>query len=74
MNSPITGKEMQRRWKPVTLEFRGENFLISWLHYYCADTKEEFTDELLDAINLGQVYLRYALKHNMNLVDVIPTT
>lgn len=64
---------MQRLWKPVTLEFRGENFLISWLHYYCPDSKQEFTDEQTDTVNTSQVYFKYALKHNMKLVDVMPT-
>lgn len=63
---------MQRLWRPERLEFRGESFLISWLFYYCPDSQTEYTDEALDTVNLSQAYIAYALKHELDVRDVIP--
>lgn len=74
MNSPHTGKPMKQLFRPVSMEFKGDHFMISWLHYFCPESEEEFTDELLDDLNRLQVYYQYAQKHNIPLEQVMPNS
>jgi hypothetical protein len=71
MNSPITGKPMERRERPETLEFKGEHFLIKFIYYYCPSSQTAYTDVETDTINLNQVYIQYSQKYNIPFEQVI---
>lgn len=52
-------------------KFRKEPFKI-WYHFYeCAQTKERFTDEHLDNINMNQVYNQYREKYGIPFPEEI---
>ncbi len=72
MNSPHTGKPMERMTKRVSVEFKGDHILIDWMYYYCPDAGLEYTNEETDDMNLNQVYLAYSKKHNIPIEQVKP--
>lgn len=71
MKSPITGKEMIKMTKEDVIVFRKESFPIIYHYYFCEGSKEEFTDEALDNLNLNQVYNQYRAKYNLPFPDQI---
>lgn len=63
---------MLRKTKKVDMQYKGDHFLIDFMYYYCVDSKTSYTDEETDAMNLNQVYIAYAKKHNIPLEQVKP--
>lgn len=74
MKSPITGKPMELIRGKTTLEFRKEQFEVIYHSYRCVDTGEEFEDEELGNLNLGQVYNAYRAKHKLPFTEEIRNT
>jgi len=71
MESPITGKEMKLVMEPAVLSFRKEKFEVVYHYYLCEDSKEQFTDDVLDTINLNQVYNQYREKYGIPFPEEI---
>jgi DNA-binding transcriptional regulator YiaG len=71
MKSPITGKEMELRNQVRSLEFRKEMFEVHFHYYYCAGSKELFTDTALDELNINQVFNKYREKHKLPFPEEI---
>ncbi len=63
MKGPITNKPMELMQKPIELMFRKEVFRITFHYFLCTDSKEEFTDAVLDEINQNQVHNQYYEKY-----------
>ncbi|NII26828.1 DUF4065 domain-containing protein [Pseudoflavitalea sp. X16] len=74
MKSPITGKPMELVRGKTTLEFRKEQFEVVYHSYRCTDSGEEFEDEELGNLNLGQVYNAYRAKHKLPFTEEIKNT
>jgi uncharacterized phage-associated protein len=74
MKSPITGKPMELVREKKTLEFRKEQFEVVYHTYRCIDSGEEFEDEALGNLNLGQVYNAYRAKHKLPFTEEIKNT
>jgi hypothetical protein len=70
MNSPHSGKPMPLKTSEAYLDFKGESFKINYVYYECLETKERYTNEDLDKINLHQAYEQYAEKHNLPIEQV----
>ncbi|MCA6434964.1 MAG: DUF4065 domain-containing protein [Bacteroidetes bacterium] len=71
MKSPITGKVMELRKEEREIEFRKEPFKVVFHYYYCKDSKEQFTDTVLDELNMNQLYNQYRKKHNLPFPEEI---
>ncbi|MCF1715408.1 DUF4065 domain-containing protein [Flavihumibacter sp. RY-1] len=71
MRSPITGKEMKLVKEVTTLPFRKEEFEVVYHYYLCEDSKEQFTDDELDAINITQVHNQYREKYGIPFPEEI---
>ncbi|SDE88736.1 type II TA system antitoxin MqsA family protein [Chitinophaga filiformis] len=71
MKSPYTGKEMVRRLRAETIDFRKESFSILYHFYWDEESGEELTDEELENLNLNQVYNQYREKYNLPFPDQI---
>jgi uncharacterized phage-associated protein/DNA-binding transcriptional regulator YiaG len=71
MRSPITGKEMKLVKEITNLPFRKDEFAVVYHHYLCEDTKEQFTDDELDNINIAQVHNQYREKYGIPFPEEI---
>lgn len=72
MQSPITGKQMQLVKEPgIKLNFRKEEFEITYHYYLCEDSGEQYTTDELDRINLTQVHNTYREKYGVPFPDEI---
>ncbi|OKL42074.1 type II toxin-antitoxin system antitoxin SocA domain-containing protein [Pontibacter flavimaris] len=71
MQSPITGKEMKLVMESAKLPFRKEEFEVMYHYYLCEDSGEQFTDDILDSINLNQVYNQYRERYGIPFPDEI---
>lgn len=72
MKSPISGKEMERRTEPdFPIRFRKEEFSIVHHYWFCADSREQFTDESMDQLDLDQVYNQYREKYGIPFPEEI---
>jgi len=65
MKSPITGEEMNIVIRQEKLTFRKDEFEIYYHSYVCEKSKEEYTDDNLDEINMNQVYNQYRDKYGI---------
>ncbi len=62
---------MLLKHEEVEFKFRKEPFKI-WYHFYeCTQTKERFTDEQLDNINMNQVHNQYREKYGIPFPEEI---
>lgn len=59
MKSPITGKEMKLVKESRSIEYRKEKFDVVFHFYYCEESSEQFTNDVLDEINTQQVLNQY---------------
>lgn len=73
MISPITGIEMKLVKERAKLSFRKEEFEIVFHHFYCKDSKEYFTNDELDDMNLIQVHNQYREKYGIPFPQAIKT-
>lgn len=71
MKSPITGKEMFLKREHQNLIFRKEEYDIVYHYFLCEDSKEQFTNDKLDELNLKQLYNKYREAHNLPFPDEI---
>src|SRR5688572_5675196 len=71
MRSPITGKEMKLIKEKTSLSFRKEEFAVMYHYYLCEDTKEQFTDDELDHLNITQVHNQYREKYGIPFPEEI---
>jgi uncharacterized phage-associated protein/transcriptional regulator with XRE-family HTH domain len=71
MESPLTGKKMPLRKEERLLEFRKEQFNVSYHFYKCEESEEEFTDDVLDNLNLIQVHNQYRAKYGIPFTNEI---
>lgn len=72
MKSPITGNEMELRMEPgFKMTFRKEEFTIVHHYWFCTDTGEQFTDDAIDDLDLGQVYNQYREKYGIPFPEEI---
>jgi len=62
---------MLRKHKSVTFKFRKEDFTICYHYYECTETKEVFTFEDVDEINMNQVYNQYREKYGVPFPEEI---
>lgn len=62
---------MKLAMEPTVLSFRKEKFEVMYHYYLCEDSGEQFTDELLDTMNLNQVYNQYREKYGIPFPDEI---
>ena len=65
MISPFNQKPMLLKHKLSTFQFRKEEFHIRYHYFECTETKEVFTDQELDEINMNQVYNQYREKYGI---------
>ena len=71
MKSPITGKAMILKNESRTMTFRKEEFQVLYNFYECEDSKEHFTTNELDEVNLQQLYHQYRAKHHLPFPEEI---
>lgn len=71
MKSPFTGGSATLRAQADELTYRKEKFPFVHLFYECDDTREHFTVDELDDLNLAQVYNRYRVKYGIPFPDEI---
>ena len=72
MNSPITGKPMKLvKDSGVKLQFRKEEFEITYHSYLCKESKEQYTSDELDRINQTQVHNQYRERYGIPFPDEI---
>lgn len=71
MESPFTGGKVTMHFEPKHVEFRKDTFEINQLYYKCADTKEEFTTDELDQVNVNQLYNQYRVKYGLPFPEEI---
>jgi transcriptional regulator with XRE-family HTH domain len=71
MKSPITSKEMSLMKERRTLDFRKESFEVIFHYYLCQDSKEQFTNTVIDEINIQQVYNQYRDRLNIPFPEEI---
>jgi DNA-binding transcriptional regulator YiaG len=71
MKSPFTGGEVKLQKEIRTMDFRKEPFQVLFQYYLCIDSKEQYTDEVLDDVNTNQVYNQYRAKYGIPFPDEI---
>ena len=71
LNCPFTGGNATLKKEKSVLTYRKEKWAYMHLYYECDDTKECFTTEHLDELNIGQVYNQYRAKYGIPFVDEI---
>lgn len=71
MKSPFTGGNSTLHQEPRTLEYRKEDFPVVYHYYICDDTKEQYTDDGLDLINMNQVHNQYREKYGIPFPEEI---
>lgn len=62
---------MKRMTREDSLILRKEEFRILFNYYLCEETGEEFTDEVLDNLNVAQAYNQYRTRYNLPFPDEI---
>lgn len=62
---------MKRMTREDTLILRKEEFPILFNYYLCEETGEEFTDEVMDNLNVAQAYNQYRTRYNLPFPDEI---
>lgn len=71
MKSPFTGGSATLKAQADELTYRKEKYPFVHLYYECDDTREHFTVDELDDLNLAQVYNRYRVKYGIPFPDEI---
>jgi uncharacterized phage-associated protein/DNA-binding transcriptional regulator YiaG len=71
MQSPFTGGRATLHFEKKEFEFRREIFHMIQFYYLCEDTKQEFTTDELDQLNVNQVYNQYREKYSIPFPDEI---
>ena len=71
MKSPFTNGNARLQRESRKLEFRKDQFEIMYHYYVCEDTREQFTDEAMDTLNINQVHHKYREKYGIPFIDEI---
>lgn len=71
MKNPFTGEEMKLIREHVTLPYRKDEFEIVYHAYESENTKERFTNDELDLININQVHNLYREKYGIPFPEEI---
>jgi len=71
MESPFTGGKATLKKEKRNLDFRKESFDILYHFYQCADTAETFVDEIVESLNLNQVYNKYRERYGIPFTEEI---
>ncbi len=71
MKSPFTEGNAKLLKEQRVLEFRKEKFSILYHVWECEETKEQFTTNELDNLNLNQVHNKYREKFGIPFIDEI---
>jgi uncharacterized phage-associated protein/DNA-binding transcriptional regulator YiaG len=71
MKSPITGNEMKLMKEPQPLAFRKEEFNVVYHYFLCEKSGEQFTNDVLDTINITQVHNQYREKYGIPFPEQI---
>ncbi len=71
MKNPFTGEEMKLVREHATLPYRKDEFTIVYHAYECEKTKERFTNDELDLININQVHNLYREKYGIPFPEEI---
>lgn len=71
MKNPFTGEEMKLIREHATLPYRKDEFTIVYHAYECEKTKERFTNDELDLININQVHNLYREKYGIPFPEEI---
>lgn len=71
MKNPFTGEEMKLVREHATLPYRKDEFTIVYHAYECEKTKERFTNDDLDLININQVHNLYREKYGIPFPEEI---
>lgn len=71
MRSPFTGKEMKLIKEKEILPYRKDEFEVYYHSYECDETRERFTDDELDLINIKQVHNLYREKYGIPFPEEI---
>ena len=71
MKSPFTDSEATLHCEKKELEFRKDLFTITQFYYVCNATRQEFTTDELDQINVNQLYNQYREKYGVPFPDDI---
>lgn len=74
MKSPFTGGKVLLEKEVRKFEYRKEQFLVDFHFYRCIDSGEEFTDMVLDELNITQVHSQYESKFGMLTPQSPPPT
>ena len=69
MKSPFTGGNATFKFEQSEITYHREVFKYVHQFYECDETKEHFTTEELDEINIGQIYNQYRAKYGIMLSD-----
>lgn len=69
MKSPFTGGNATFKFEQSEITYYKEVFKYVHLFYECEETKERFTTEELDKINIDQIYNQYRAKYGITLSD-----
>ena len=71
MKSPFTGVEMKLIKEKEILPYRKDEFEVCYLTFECEQTKERFTTDALDLININQVHNLYREKYGIPFPEEI---
>jgi len=59
MKSPFTGGKVSLQNEKRTFDYKNQQFEIVFYYYVCCDTNQQFTDTVLDELNINQVHNQY---------------
>jgi len=71
MKSPFTGGQVALHREERQLEFRKELFTVQFQYFLCKESGEQFTDPVLDDVNINQVYNQYRAKYGIPFPDEV---
>jgi len=71
MQSPFTGGDVILKVEKRTHVYRNQEFTINANYYECVDTKETFTDEALDNLNITQLHNLYRERNKIPFPEQI---
>ncbi|MEE3447355.1 MAG: type II toxin-antitoxin system antitoxin SocA domain-containing protein [Bacteroidales bacterium] len=71
MKSPFANCDATFKCEKSKLTFRKESFEYVHLFYECNETKERFTTDEIDEVNVSQIYNQYRVKYGIPFPDEI---
>ena len=65
MISPFSGEKAVEKVKRITVNFRGEEFVVDRHYYECPKTGNTFSDARVDDMFMYNLYNQYRKRHNI---------